>query len=86
MCDPDTLIHIVRTNLKNGKASGIDNVHSIILRKAIGRGFYNVLARAFTISLKLGFIPHVWKVAALCMLIKPDKPLAINPSVYLVQL
>ena len=74
MCDPDTLIHIVRTKLKNGKAPGIDNVHNIILKKATGRGFYKVLARAFTISLKLGFIPHVWKVAALCMLIKPDKP------------
>ena len=31
-------------------------------------------APAFTISLKLGFIPHVWKIAVLCMLIKPDKP------------
>ena len=52
----------------------IDNVYNIILKKAIGTGFYKVLARAFTISLKLGFIPHVWKVAVLCMLIKPDKP------------
>ena len=29
--DPDTLIRIVRTELKNGKAPGIDNVHNIIL-------------------------------------------------------
>ena len=72
--DPDTLIRIVRTELKNGKAPGIDNVYNIILKKAIGTGFYKVLARAFTISLKLGFIPHVWKIAVLCMLIKPDKP------------
>ena len=72
--DPDTLIRIVRTELKNGKAPGIDNVYNIILRKAIGTGFYKVLARAFTISLKLGFIPHVWKIVVLCMLIKPDKP------------
>ena len=57
--DPDTLIRIVRTELKNGKAPGIDNVYNIILKKAIGTGFYKVLARAFTISLKLGFIPHV---------------------------
>ena len=57
--DPDTLIHIVRTELKTGKAPGIDNVYNIILKKAIGTGFYKVLARAFTISLKLGFIPHV---------------------------
>ena len=49
-------------------------MYNIILRKAIGTGFYKVLARAFTTSLKLGFIPYVWKVAVLCMLIKPDKP------------
>ena len=72
--DPDTLICIVRTELKNGKAPDIDNVYNIILKKAIGTGFYKVLAQAFTISLKLGFIPHVLKVAVLCMLIKPDKP------------
>ena len=71
--DPDTLIRIVRTELKNGKSPGIGNVCSIILKKTIGTGFCKVLARAFTISLKLGFIPHVWKVAVLCMLIKPDK-------------
>ena len=51
----------------------MDNVYNI-LKKAIGTGFYKVLARAFTISLKLGFISHVWKIAVLCMLIKPDKP------------
>ena len=72
--DPDTLIRIVRHKLKNGKTPGIDNVYSDILKKAIGTGFYKLLARAFTISLKLGFIPYVWKVAVLCMLIKPDKP------------
>ena len=62
------------------KAPGIDNVYNIILKKAIGTGFYKVLARAFTISLKLGFIPHVWKKAVLCMLIKPDKPLSQTTS------
>ena len=49
--DPDTFICIVRTELKNGKASGIDNVYNIILKKAIGTGFYKVLAQAFTLSL-----------------------------------
>ena len=71
--DPDTLTRIVRTELKNGKAPGIDNVYNIILKKAIRTGFCKVLTRAFTISLKLGFIPHVWKIAVLCMLIKLDK-------------
>ena len=64
---------LVRTEPKNGKAPGKDNVNNIILKKATGTGFCKVLARAFTISLKLGFIPHVWKVAVLCMLIKPYK-------------
>ena len=78
--DPATLIRIVRTELKNGKAPGIDNVCNIILKKAIVTGFYKGLARAFTISLKLGFIPHVWKVAVLCMHIKPDKLLSQTTS------
>ena len=71
--DPDTLIRIIHHELKNGKAPGIDNVYNDILKKAIGTGFYKLLARTFTISLKLGFIPYVWKVAVLCMLVKPDK-------------
>ena len=72
--DPDTFIRIVRHELKNGKAPGIDNVYNDILKKAIGTGFYKLSSRAFTISLKLGFISYVWKVAVICMLIKPDKP------------
>ena len=32
------------------------------------------MVRVFTVSLKLGFIPYVWKVAVLCMLIKLYKP------------
>ena len=83
--DPDTLIRIVRTELKNGKAPGIDNVYNIILKKAIGAGFYKLLARDFTISLKLGFIPYIWKIAVLCMLIKPDK-LPSQTTSYRVQL
>ena len=64
----------VKPNKSGQTLYGIDNVYNIILKNAIGTGFYKVLARAFTISLKLGFIPHAWKIAVLCMLIKPDKP------------
>ena len=81
--DPDTLIHIVRTELKNGKAPGTDNVYNIILKKAIGTGFF----QSFGLSLY-----HITKtkVAVLCMLIKPDKPPSqttsyLNPLVYVVQ-
>ena len=72
--DLNALICIVRSELKKGKAPGKDNVYNDILKKAIGTGYYRLLAPAFTISLKLGFIPYVWKVAVFCMLIKPDKP------------
>ena len=71
---PDTPIRIVCSELKNGKTPGTDNVYNDILKKAIGTDFYTLLARAFTVSLKQDFIPYVWKVAVLCMLIKPDKP------------
>ena len=40
--DPDTLIRIVRQELKNGKAPGIDNVYNDILEKAIGTGFHKL--------------------------------------------
>ena len=38
--DPDTLIRIVQTKLKNGKAPGIYNVCNIILKKAIDKISY----------------------------------------------
>ena len=49
--DPDTLIRIVLSEPKNGKAPGIDNVYNDILKKAIGTGSYKLLVRAFTVSL-----------------------------------
>ena len=76
--DPDALIRMVRSELRNGKVPGLDKVYNEILKKAISTGFYTHLARAFTLSLKLGYIPYVWKTAVLCMLIKPDKPPAHN--------
>ena len=38
--DPDPLICTVPSEIKNGKAPGIDNVYNDILKKAIGTGFY----------------------------------------------
>ena len=71
--DPDTLIRIAHSELKNGKAPGTDNVYNDILKKAKSTSLHTLLAGAYTISVKLGFISYVWKVAVLCMLIKPDK-------------
>ena len=71
--DLDALVRIVCSELKSGKASGLDKVYDEILKRAIGTGFYTILARAFTLLLNLGYIPYVWKTV-LRMLIKPDKP------------
>ena len=57
----------------NKKAPGTVNVCNDILKKALGTGFYKLLVQAFIMSIKLSFILYVWKVAVLCMLIKPDK-------------
>ena len=83
--DTDTLIGMLRSEIKNGKAPGIDNVYNDILKKAIGTGFHKLLARAFTVSLKLGFIPHVWNVGSSSLTNHLHKLLAIDPLVYLVR-
>ena len=87
--DLDTLIRIVRSELKNCKVPGIDNVYNDIVKKAIGTGFYKLLARAFTISLKLSYIPYVgrWQsfVCSSSLTNRLHKLLAIDPLVYLVQ-
>ena len=57
--DPDTLVSIVRSELKTGKAPGMNNVYNDIIKKAIGGSFFKCLDRAFSISLKPGFIPYV---------------------------
>ena len=72
--DPGTFNTKVRSELKNSKAQAKDKVFNDILKKTIGTSFHKYLARAFTLSLKLGFIPYVWKVAVLSMLIKTNKP------------
>ena len=71
--DLHTLIRIVRSELKNGKAPGIENVYNDILRKAIGAGFYNILAQA-TISLTLlptegggGFLARAIRLSAITL-------------------
>ena len=46
--DLDTLIRVVRSELKPGEAPGLDKVYSEILKKAVGTSFYTHLAQAFT--------------------------------------
>ena len=70
--DAPTLIKLVKF-LKRGKAPGPDNMHNEVLRLGTATSLYHHLARLFTSSIQLGYIPTAWKLATLRMLLKPDK-------------
>ena len=68
--DSDTLIRIVKF-LKRGKAPGPDNIHNEVLRLGTATSLFHHLARLFTSSIQIGYIPTAWKLATLRMLLKP---------------
>ena len=70
--DSDALIRIVKF-LKRGKAPGPDNIHNEVLRLGTTTSLFHHLARLFTSSIQIGYIPTAWKLATLRMLLKPDK-------------
>ena len=70
--DSQTLIKLVKF-LKRGKAPGLDAIHNEVLRKGTTTSLFHYLARLFTFSIQLGYIPTAWKIATLRMVLKPDK-------------
>ena len=77
--DSDTLIRIVKF-LKRGKAPGPDNIHNEVLRLGTTSSLFHHLARLFTSSIQIGYIPTAWKLATLHMLLKPDKLPSLTTS------
>ena len=77
--DSDTLNKIVKF-LKRGKAPGPDNIRNEVLRLGTTTSLFHHLARLFTSSIQIGFIPTAWKLATLRMLLKPLLQLAIGLS------
>ena len=81
--DAQTLIKLVKF-LNRGKAPGPDTIHNEVLRLGTTTSLYHHLARLFTSSIELGYIPTARKLATLRMLLKPDKlpplPVVIGPS------
>ena len=75
----DTLIKIVKF-LKRGKAPGPDNIHNEVLRLGTTTSLFHHLARLFTTSIQIGYIPTAWKLATLRMLLKPDKLPSLTTS------
>ena len=70
--DAQTLIKLVKF-LKRGKAPRPDTIHNEVLRLGTTTSLFHHLARLFTSSIQLGYILTAWKIATLCMLLKPDK-------------
>ena len=77
--DSDTPIRIVKF-LKRGKAPGPDNIHNEVLRLGATTSLFHYLARLFTSSIQIGYIPTAWKLATLRMLLKPDKLPSLTSS------
>ena len=70
--DSDALIRIAKF-LKRGKARGPDNVHNELLRLGTTTPLFHHLARLFTSSIRIGYMPTAWKLATLRMLLKLDE-------------
>ena len=81
--DAETLLKLIKF-LKRGKAPGPDTIHNEVLRLGTTTSFFHHLARLFTSSIQLGYIPAACKLATLRMLLKLVKltslSLVIGPS------
>ena len=77
--DPQTLIKLVKF-LKRGKVPSADTIHNEVLRLGTTTSLFHHLAKLFTSSIQLGYIPTSWKIVTLCMLLKPDKLPSLTTS------
>ena len=77
--DAQTLIKLFKF-LKRGKVPGPDSIHNKVLRLGTTTSLFHHLARLFTSSIQLGYIPTAWKLATLRMLLKLDKPITLTTS------
>ena len=77
--DAQTLIKLVKF-LKRGKAPGPNTIHNEVLRLGTTTSLFHHLARLFTSSIQLGYIPTAWKIATLRMLLKPGKLPSLTTS------
>ena len=77
--DAQTLIKLVKF-LRRGKAPGPDTIHNEVLRLGTTISLFHHLAKLFTPSIQLSYIPTACKLATLCMLLKPDKLPSLTTS------
>ena len=77
--DVQSLIKLVKF-LKRCKAPGLNTIHNEVLSLGTTTLLFHQLARLFTSSIQIGYIPTTWKIATLCMLLKPDKVSSLTTS------
>ena len=77
--DAQTLIKLVKF-LKRGKAPCPNTEHNEVLRLGTTTSLFHHLARLFTSSIQLGYIPTASKIATLFMLLKPGKLPSLTTS------
>ena len=77
--DAPTLIKLVKF-LKRGKAPGPDTIPNEVFRLCTTTSLFHYLAKLFTSSIQLCYIPTAWKTATLRMLLKPDKLPSLTTS------
>ena len=77
--DPQILIKLSKF-LKRGKAPGPDTIHNEVPRLGTITSLFHHLAKLFTTSIQLGYIPTAWKIAILRMLLKTDKLPSLTAS------
>ena len=59
---------------------GPDTIHIEVLRLGTTTLLFHHLAKLFTSSIQLGYILTAWKIATICMLLKPDKLPSLTTS------
>ena len=77
--DHQSLIKLVKF-LKRDEAPGPDTIDNEVLRPGTTTSLFHHLAKLFTFSIQLGYIPTAWKIASLRMLLKPDKLPSVTTS------
>ena len=66
--------------LERGKALGPNTIHNEVLRLDTAIWLFHHLAKLFSSSIQLGYIPTAWKIATLRMLPKPDELPSLTTS------
>ena len=77
--DAQILIKLVKF-LKRSKAPDLYTIQNEVLRLGTTTSLFHHLAKLFTTSIQLGYIPTAWKIATLPILLKPDKLPSLTTS------